>query len=139
MKLEQVGMLVATYWLTRCIQKLSDCFTFLLPCQNIFTFKINWAAHQTILGFTNKYHNSNFGDFLIVFFLSVVIVFTKNKVWYLFCLGQTLIKEIQIKLRLFLFLVIAMYCQASSINHSTSHVASWLERQPRYMQQVAIH
>jgi hypothetical protein len=40
-------------------------------------------------------------------------------------------KEIQIILRL--FLVIAMYYQASSINHSTSHVASWLGRKPRYM------
>ena len=46
-------------------------------------------------------------------------------------------KEIQIILRL--FLVIAMYCQASSINHSTSYVASWQGRKPRYMQQVAIH
>ena len=33
-------------------------------------------------------------------------------------------KEIEIIHRL--FLVIAMYCQASSINHSTSHVTSWL-------------
>ena len=41
-------------------------------------------------------------------------------------------KEIQIILRS--FLVIAMYCQASSSNHSTSHVASWLGRKPRYMQ-----
>ena len=41
-------------------------------------------------------------------------------------------KEIQIILRL--FLVIVMYCQASSINHSTSHVASWQGRKPRYMQ-----
>ena len=46
-------------------------------------------------------------------------------------------KEIEIIHRL--FLVIAMYFQASSINHSTSHVASWLGRKPRYMQQVAIH
>ena len=49
-------------------------------------------------------------------------------------------KEIQIILRL--FLVIAMYCQlvqASSINHSTSQVASYLGWKPRYMQQVAIH
>ena len=38
-------------------------------------------------------------------------------------------KEIQIILRL--FLVFTMYCQASSINHSTSHVASWLGRKPR--------
>ena len=46
------------------------------------------------------------------------------------------VKEIQIILRL--FLVITMYCQASSsqffFNHSTSDVASWLERKPRYMQ-----
>ena len=46
-------------------------------------------------------------------------------------------KEIQIILRL--FLVIALYCQASSIkpnkiNHSTSRIASWLGRKPRYMQ-----
>ena len=40
-------------------------------------------------------------------------------------------KEIQMILRL--FLVIAMYSQASSINHSTSHVASWRGRKPRYM------
>ena len=33
-------------------------------------------------------------------------------------------KEIEIIHRL--FLVIAMYCQASSINHSTYHVTSWL-------------
>ena len=41
-------------------------------------------------------------------------------------------KEIQMILRL--FLVIAMYCQASSINHSISHVDSWRGRKPRYMQ-----
>ena len=29
--------------------------------------------------------------------------------------------------------------QAGFINHSTSQVASWLGRKPRYMQQVAIH
>ena len=45
------------------------------------------------------------------------------------------IKEIEIIHRL--FLVIAMYCQASLINHSTSHVASWLGRKPRYMQYVS--
>ena len=44
------------------------------------------------------------------------------------------IKEIEILHRL--FLVISMYCQASLINHSTSHVASWLGRKPRYMQYV---
>ena len=43
-----------------------------------------------------------------------------------------IIKEIQIILRL--FLVIAMYCQANLINQSTSHVASWWGRKPRYMQ-----
>ena len=48
-------------------------------------------------------------------------------------------KEIQIILRL--CLVIAMYCQVSSnqfepvfFNHSTSDIASWLGRKPRYMQ-----
>ena len=39
-------------------------------------------------------------------------------------------KEVQIILRLFLFEPV----QASSINHSTSHIASWLGRKPRYMQ-----
>ena len=48
-------------------------------------------------------------------------------------------KEIQIILRL--FLVIAMFNQFKPVffNHSTSDVASWLGRKPRYMQQVAIH
>ena len=32
----------------------------------------------------------------------------------------------EILIIIMLFLVIAMYCQASSINHSTSNVASWL-------------
>ena len=41
-------------------------------------------------------------------------------------------KEIQMILRL--FVVIAMYCQDSSINHSISRVDSWLGRKPRYMQ-----
>ena len=41
-------------------------------------------------------------------------------------------KETQIILRL--FLVIAMYCQASSshsINHSTSHIVTWLGKKPK--------
>ena len=45
----------------------------------------------------------------------------------------------EILIIIMLFLVIAMYCQASSINHSTSNVASWLGKKLRYMQQVAIH
>ena len=52
------------------------------------------------------------------------------------------LKEIEIIHRL--FLVIAMYftvqpVQASSMNHQTSYVASWLGRKTRYMQQVAVH
>ena len=43
-------------------------------------------------------------------------------------------KEIQIILRL--FLVLAMYCQASSINHSTFHIASWVGRKPKYKNAV---
>ena len=43
-----------------------------------------------------------------------------------------IVKEIEIIHRL--FLVITMYCQASSMNHSTCHIASWLERKPRYKQ-----
>ena len=53
-------------------------------------------------------------------------------------------KAIQMIYRL--FLVTAMYCQASSsqffFNHLTSIIflcASWLGKKPRYMQQVAIH
>ena len=124
-------MLVRLFWLFQC-SRIPQCIILNLNLSSVLTlngifsrswtksflvlftfdFGINWMMH-CIFEFVWTDFNTNIGTFHK---MDLMIVF----------------KDIQIILRL--FLVIAMYTvqpvQASSINHSTSQVASWLGRKP---------